>query len=410
VESAAAHATTTAQIPGGIANDCSTDVTRQLLAWFASVPDNSVLTFSKDACYRVEGTLVLQNRTDLVFEGRGATFHSSNPPSDHRAIWRLIDSNHIVLKDMAIKGSYAHGGTFAAGLQHAHAVDVDGSSVDIDHVTMADIAGDCVYFGRGPTTALSLSSGTVLDSTCLRTSRNAVAVVAGEDILVQRVTTGSIGYNVFDVEPNVDTGWGSNGVTFDDNTIGSFAKSVYSIVEGAPISNQSFTNNHIAGRGLKVAIGDPAHAGYRAREVTISGNTSDTAQTPAAINIDHVDGLTITGNTIPMTGGPMAAVTGSCDLDISGNSYAGGSTEALTYPSVCSFTPARGPAGTAVVVNGSGFNEATGVAVGGQPTPFALNSAARLTLFITRHAASGPISVTTPNGRATSSAGFTVNR
>jgi hypothetical protein len=309
---------------------------------------------------------------------------------------------------MTIKGPYAHGGTFDAGLQHAHAVDLDGSSVDVDHVTMSDVAGDCVYFGRGPSEAISLSSGTVRDSTCRRTSRNAVAVVAGEDILVQGLRTGSIGYNVFDVEPNVDSGWGSNGVTFDDNTIGTYAKNVYSIVEGAPVSNQSFTNNRIVGAGLKVAIADPSGASYRATDVTISGNTSDTPQAPAAINVDNVDGLTLTANTVPMTGGPMAAVTGSCGLDIAGNTFHGGSTEALVYPSVCSFRPARGGVGTPVVVNGSGFNDASAVSLNGTRAAFALESAAQLTLFVPRHAATGPIRVTTPNGTATSSARFTV--
>ena len=403
-----ANALATVRIPGGIADDCSTDVTKQLLDWFASVPNDSVLSFSTNGCYRVEGTLVLRARNDLFFDGHGATFRSSNPPSDHRAIWRLVDSRRIVLRDMTIRGSYAHGGTFAPNLQHAHAVDVDGSSVDIENVTMSDVAGDCVYFGRGPGTSLTLSSGTVLDSTCLRTSRNAIAVVAGEDILVQRVRTGSIGYNVFDLEPNVDTGWGSNGVTFDDNTIGSYAKSVYSIVEGAPISNQSFTNNYILGAGLKIAIGDPAHAGYRARDVTISGNTAETPQAPAAINVDRVDGLTITANTIPLTGGPMAAVTGSCGVDISGNRYPSGSTEALIYPSVCSFTPAHGPTGTPVVVNGSGLNQASSAAIGKARARFAPHSSMRMTVFVPRHAVSGAITVTTPNGSATSSARFTV--
>jgi len=398
----------TARVPHDVAGDCSRDMTGKLLAWFASVHDNTVLSFAKGACYRIEGTLSVQRRVGLVFDGHGSTFRSSDSPSDHRAIWRLIDSRRIVLRDMTIKGSYAHGGTFDAGLQHAHAVDVDGSSVDVDHVTMTDVAGDCVYFGRGPTKAITLASGTVLDSTCLRTSRNAVAVVAGEDILVQGLKTGSIGYNVFDVEPNVDSGWGSNGVTFDDNTIGTYAKSVYSIVEGAPVSNQSFTNNLIVGNGLKVAIADPTGAGYRARGVTISGNTSHTPQTPAAINIDDVDGLTLTANTVPMTGGPMAAVSGSCGLDIAGNTYLGGSTEALIYPSVCSFTPARGGGGTAVVVNGSGFNDASAVSVNGTRAAFTLDSAAQLTLFVPHHAVSGPIRVTTPNGTATSSARFTV--
>jgi IPT/TIG domain len=372
------------------------------------VPNNSVLAFRRGGCYRIEGTLELRARRGLDFEGNGSSFRSSSPPSDHRALWRIIDSRAVSLHAMTIVGSYRKGGTFTASLQHAHAVDVDGSDVDIDSVRMSDVAGDCVYFGRGSTTALALSSGTVRNSTCMRTSRNAIAVVAGVDILVQHVTTGSIGYNVFDVEPNLDSGWGATGVTFDDNTIGSYAKNAYSIVENAPVSNQFFTNNRVVGQGLKIGITDTANAGYRAANVTISGNNSDTLTKPAAINVDNVDRLTVTGNRIPMAGGPMAAAVGVCQLDISGNQYPGGSAEALVYPTVCSFTPPRGSAGTTFRINGSGFNDASAVAVNGIAASFRVESSVQITAVVPRRAVSGPIRVTTPNGTASSEARFVV--
>jgi IPT/TIG domain len=403
-----ASSATVYQVPESIASDCSTDVTRPLLALIALLPNNSTLSFATDACYRIEGTLELKNRSGLDFDGNGATFRSMNPPTDQRALWRFIDSKHIALHDMTVDGSYEKGGTFTARLQHAHAIDVLGSSIDVGNVTMTDVAGDCVHFGRGPMIVLTLASGTVHDSSCKRTGRNAIAVVAGDNILVQHVTTGSIGYDVFDIEPNLDSGWGSNGVTFDGNTIGSYAENAYSVVEGAPISNQFFLNNHVVGQGLKVAIADPAGVGYRPQNITISGNSSDTPQAPAAINVDHVDGLNVTGNIIPMTGGPMSAVTGSCGLRISDNIYSGGSTEALVYPSICFFTPARGEPGTTVTVTGSGFNRAGAVAVNGTPASFRLKSSSRITLVVPRRAASGPISVTAPNGTVTSVANFTV--
>jgi hypothetical protein len=59
-------------------------------------------------------------------------------------------------------------------------------------------------------------------------------------------------------------------------------------------------------------------------------------------------------------------------------------------------------------VNGSGFNQASSVAIGGKGTAFALNSSTQITLFIPQHTAGGPITVTTPNGSATSTARFTV--
>src|SRR4051812_40691114 len=40
------------QVPTTISGNCSVDVSPALLAWIATVPDNSVLTFTSGACYR----------------------------------------------------------------------------------------------------------------------------------------------------------------------------------------------------------------------------------------------------------------------------------------------------------------------------------------------------------------------
>ncbi len=280
---------------------------------------------------------------------------------------------------MAIDGDYANGGTFNSGLQGASGISLQGTSADIGGVTITNVGGDCVYFGQGQTSAETRSSGTVHDSTCTGTGRNGIAIVAGDNVLVQHVSLTAIGYDVFDVEPNAGENFGANGVTFDSNTIGTFGMNVYSVVESGPISNQSFTNNQVVGRGLKVDVGDPNGAGFRPQAVTISGNSSDTPQAPSPINIDNVDGLTITGNTVPMTSGAMAAVTGSCGVTISGNSFPGGDSESWFEPWVCSASPSSGPVGSTVTLAGSGFTGATSVAVNGTAAPFTVNSASQLT-------------------------------
>jgi hypothetical protein len=154
-------------------------------------------------------------------------------------------------------------------------------------------------------------------------------VVAWHNIKVQRVSTYKIGYDVFDVEPNVGAGNGASNVTFDNNTIHTYYLSAYSIVENAPIANQSFTNNRVIGRGLKITAGVAGSLVSRPNSVTISGNSSDTAQSPAAMNLDNIDSLAVTGNTVPMADGTMAAVDSSCKVNISGNSFPGGSGEYL---------------------------------------------------------------------------------
>jgi hypothetical protein len=413
-----ASAATTYQIPAAIVNDCSIDVTQSILSWIGSVPDGSTLSFDAGACYRIEGTLQLQGRSGLTLDGNGAVFRSFNAPADQRAIWRLVGSTGMVLRDMTIQGSYANGGTLNTSLQHAHAVDLRGTDAAIANVTMSDVAGDCVYFGLGYDNT-TRSSGSVQGSTCLRTGRNAVSVTAGDNILVQHLTTDRIGFTVFDVEPNSAPGnWGSNNVTFDSNTIGSYYLYAYSIVEQAPISNQSFTNNTVGGRGLR--IGAVQDVGFRPQNVTITGNSSTAATSSPAMQFVDVNGLTATGNTVPMTGGAMASVSGSCAVNISGNLYPGGSPEATISPysgcsataapapSISSFSPSSGSAGTTVTISGSGFTGATAVKFNGTTASFAVNSASQITATVPSGASSGTISVTTPGGTTASSSSFSV--
>ena len=322
-----AASSNTEPVPGAISSDCAIDVTSSIRSWVASVPDGSTLSFGPGRCYRIEGVLELRNRKGLTFEGNGSTFRSLNPPQDQRAIWRVIDSDAMTFRNMTIDGSYGSGGTFNAALQHAHAIDLRGTAAEVANVVMTDVAGDCVNFGLGYSSALRRSSGTVHDSSCSRNGRNAVTVTAGNDIRVERVTTNAIGFNTFIIEPNVGAGWGSQRVSFTNNTIGSYRYNAFAIVENAPITDQVFSNNRtVADKGLRVAV-EARSSGARARNVTINGNSSVNATWPAAMNFQDVDGLTVTGNTVPLSGGPFAAVEASCTVKVSGNSYPGGTSE-----------------------------------------------------------------------------------
>jgi hypothetical protein len=229
---------------------------------------------------------------------------------------------------MTLVGSYANGGTLTDSLQHAHAIDLRGTDVVVENVSMSDLAGDCVYFGLGA----DRSSGDVRDSSCRRIGRNAVSVVAGDDIRVERMTTDRIGYIAFDVEPNTGAGNGSSRVVFDSNRIGSYYMKAYTVIGNAPVSDQKFTNNTVVGQGLKIGVIDRSH---RPQRLTITGNSSDTPTAPAAMNLDGIDGATVSSNTVPMTSGTMAQVGSSCNVNVSGNSYPGGSNEASVSNPTC---------------------------------------------------------------------------
>ena len=78
-------------------------------------------------------------------------------------------------------------------------------------------------------------------------------------------------------------------------------------------------------------------------------------------------------------------------------------------PTISSFTPTGGLAGTVVTVLGSNFTGATQVTFNGvAATAFTVNSATQLTVTAPVGVTTGPIGITTPAGTATSATNFTV--
>jgi hypothetical protein len=78
-------------------------------------------------------------------------------------------------------------------------------------------------------------------------------------------------------------------------------------------------------------------------------------------------------------------------------------------PSITSFTPPGGLAGTVVTVLGSNFTGATAVSFNGTAAAsFTVNSATQLTATVAAGTTTGPITITAPTGSVTSAASFVV--
>jgi len=334
----------TYQAPGSIASDCSTDVTQQVLSWVASVPDNSTLSFASGGCYRIEETLELTDRNGLTFEGNGATFKATTIGDTWRSQWRLIGGSQIVFRNMNVRGANPAGGTFVSALQHQHAFDLNGASyVELDRTRSSDVYGDCVYVTRRWDGGQAWSSNVnVHDGSCVANGRMGIAVVAGRDVVVERTSLSQIGRTAFDIEPN-GTGFGAQNVTFRNNQVsGALPGGFFTAIGDGPIASVTVSNNTTSGVGMYMAVLAPS--GQRRSQITISGNSSDTGYYAAgsvAMDFERVDGLTVTGNSIPLSGPNMALawVSESCDVDVSGNSFPGGVAEARISPySSCATT------------------------------------------------------------------------
>jgi hypothetical protein len=87
------------------------------------------------------------------------------------------------------------------------------------------------------------------------------------------------------------------------------------------------------------------------------------------------------------------------------------STDSFTVtetPSITGFTPEQGPVGTQVSLTGSDFTNASDVQFSGVSASFTVTDDSDLTAYVPSGAGTGPISVVTPDGTATSTDSFTI--
>ncbi len=99
------------------------------------------------------------------------------------------------------------------------------------------------------------------------------------------------------------------------------------------------------------------------------------------------------------------------DLLADVGSIAGGWSLNITTngPTITSFSPASGPAGTPVTIVGTNLSPFTSVTFGGVTASVTSTSATQIVATVPANAVTGPIAVITPTGTATSATNFTVS-
>ena len=107
---------------------------------------------------------------------------------------------------------------------------------------------------------------------------------------------------------------------------------------------------------------------------------------------------------------PAGAKTGK--IGVTNGSGTGRSAASFTVvvpaPTISSFTPASGLVGTAVTIAGTNLTGTTWVRFGGVAASFAVDLPTQITATVPAGATTGPITVTTPGGTATSATSFVV--
>lgn len=299
----------TATVPAAIPADCSRDVTAEVLAWIALVPDGATLDFTPDACYRVDGVLRVRNRNHLVIDGHHAKFRAFTNGSElvtpslirTRSMWTLIGSTDITLRNTVVIGANPYAGRNDLAYraiyeaQHAYLLQNTHGAL-LDHVEAYDVWGDFVYTGTHS------SDITVRNSTFSRNGRQGWTI-NGTNILFENNSISETRRATIDMEPALST-WVARNVTIRNNTIGKGRLYFFaSVGASAAIDNINIVGNHLSGKEMSIYVNPPT--GTRSNYHVV-GNTSDTIDSEsggAIFGFRDIVNLEIRDNVAPAQGG-----------------------------------------------------------------------------------------------------------
>jgi RNA polymerase sigma factor (sigma-70 family) len=214
--------------------------------------------------------------------------------------------------------------------------------------------------------------------------------VSSDGQLMTKVPDGATSGPITVVTPNGRTASGDSfSVSNPTSTTTSTTTST-----AVPAPTISGTSPQSGAVGTSVGIGGHNFTGATA--VRFNGTSADVTVSSDGVIMTHVPSGATTGPiTVVTTNGTG---TSSADFTVTGPAA----------PTIDGPTPSNGPVGTTVQVIGHNFTGATAVKFNGVAASFSITSDSQITAQVPSGATSGPISVTTPNGTASSSRTFTV--
>lgn len=189
------------------AHDCSRDVTAEMNAWLASIPDGATADLA-GGCYRSNGTVDLVRRHGVTIEGGGATIKASRDAREYanRAQLGLNLGSDITIRILTLQGTHTVAG-YDSTHEWDHNLRIFGTDgVLVDNVRFRNAWGDAVTVSPGGrwdatgATAVMARDVTVQNSSVDTTGRMGFACTGCKNLLIRDNTITNIGYHVVDVE------------------------------------------------------------------------------------------------------------------------------------------------------------------------------------------------------------------
>lgn len=281
-----------ATIPTSIDATGATDVLAALTTYLQGVPAGSVVVANPTAIYALSGAIKLGGRTNVEFNGQGATLKAIGTGSNEN--YSLVyfqtfpgTNSGIKFHDWKLTGNVGAGVVAGgAGAFAAAGVLIDGgSNFELYNLTITNVWGDGIEVN-------SAATGINIHNCSMdQVGRNGISVIYGNGVTFAQNTLGVMGYCAFDVEPN-SASQSCFGITINNNTVASWGDAFFALdgsSTGAVFHDISVTNNTCAKSLLSVVTGPG-----RKKTVTYTGNRGVGT---GNVSFAHCDSLTVTGNT-----------------------------------------------------------------------------------------------------------------
>lgn len=306
----------------------ATDVTDQLNAFFASVPNGGTISLRTNGRYRVNGTLSLANRTDVTLDGNGSMIFAATEGSRDRSQLSIDKGSRIVIRDLSIKGANPIGGlaegAYRSDKAFQHGIRILGAhDVEVDRVQISDTFGDLIYisdasdFIRGDHTFAERVW--IHNSYLTRNGRQGIAVTAARDVVIERNTITVTRRATIDLEPDTPTE-GASGIFILNNQIGPGLLRFVAAHGNGPVDHVVIAYNRLHGRDLAIDIAPPS--GARRSSFYVIDNFSDRLSRGDPLRFTRLDGVVVQGNTQPiLVNRSVIAATDVCGLTVKGNDF-----------------------------------------------------------------------------------------
>lgn len=329
-------------VPSSVDASGGSDVSGPLGSFLAGVADGSTVVFPVGGRYRVESGLALVGGDGLTIEGNGSTLFADSEGTLNRSILKIVRSSNVVVRDLVIRGANPQGGlsdgAYRSALEAQHGVQLNAvDGVVLERLVITDVYGDFVYIaGTGDKTWSRRV--VVRNSVMSRNGRQGVAIVAAEDVLIERNTMSLMRRSVFDIEPNQQWG-GARRVRISDNTIGAHRLLFMPVTgsTGAVIEDIEVSRNNLVGV-LRVFVNPPVGA-RRARIAIVDNIAAQTFRSSATpLVFRRTDDVLVRGNRQRLyAGGDMTAVqlVDVCRAAVTGNDFTGAARVVVTSGTTC---------------------------------------------------------------------------